>query len=70
MPYSVAAAAAEFVHGPLLDNPYRVGKPLRHELAGLHSARLATEWWIIYSIGDQVVTIETIQHRGTAYRHG
>ncbi|MGQ0623465.1 MAG: hypothetical protein ACT4PP_02230 [Sporichthyaceae bacterium] len=28
MPEKVAAAAAEFITGPLLENPHRVGKPL------------------------------------------
>lgn len=28
LPADIAAAAAEFVTGPLLDNPRRVGKPL------------------------------------------
>ena len=39
LPESVAAACLEFVLGPLAENPHRVGKPLRAELEGLHSAR-------------------------------
>jgi hypothetical protein len=31
LPESVAAAVWQFVSGPLLDNPHRVGKPLRSE---------------------------------------
>lgn len=37
----IATAAAEFIVGPLPDNPYRVGHPLRDEYAGQHSARRA-----------------------------
>ena len=34
LPEKIAAAAAEFITGPLLDNPRRVGHPLRDEYAG------------------------------------
>jgi mRNA-degrading endonuclease RelE of RelBE toxin-antitoxin system len=34
LPEKIATAAAEFITGPLLDNPYRVGGPLRDEYAG------------------------------------
>ena len=33
LPEKAAAAAAEFITGPLLDNPRRVGHPLRDEYA-------------------------------------
>ncbi|MGB8996478.1 MAG: hypothetical protein WCC65_14385 [Pseudonocardiaceae bacterium] len=36
----VAAAAVEFITGPLLDIPHRVGNPLGEELTGIYSARL------------------------------
>jgi mRNA interferase RelE/StbE len=39
LPEKVAAAAAEFITGPLLGNPRRVGHLLRDEYAGQHSAR-------------------------------
>jgi len=39
LPEKIAAAAAEFITGPLLDNPRRVGHPLWDEYAGQHSAR-------------------------------
>jgi mRNA interferase RelE/StbE len=40
LPEKIAAAAAEFITGPLLDNPYRVGHSLRdgHGPAGGSSA--------------------------------
>ena len=37
LPEDVAAAVVEFIAGPLLEAPYRVGKPLRDRLAGFHS---------------------------------
>ncbi len=39
LPGRVAAAVAEFVTGPLADNPARLSKPLFGELTGLCSAR-------------------------------
>jgi mRNA interferase RelE/StbE len=70
LPEQVAAAAVEFITGPLLDNPWRIGKPLREELAGLWSARLGTEWRAAYRIDESKhsVVVEDIQHRSTVYR--
>lgn len=69
LPESVAAAAAEFIHGPLAEQPRRVGKPLTGPLAGKHSARRG-EYRIIYTIDDGAVLILvlTIAHRRDAYR--
>ena len=70
LPQDVAAAAVEFITGPLLEMPYRIGKPLQGELAGFHSARLGTEWRVLYRIDESkhTVIVEDIQHRSTAYR--
>jgi mRNA-degrading endonuclease RelE of RelBE toxin-antitoxin system len=70
LPQDVAAAAVEFITGPLLEAPYRVGKPLRDTLSGLHSARLATQWRVLYRIDESkhAVIVQDIQHRSTAYR--
>lgn len=66
----VAAAAVEFITGPLLDNPHRVGKPLGEELTGIYSARLARNWRVLYEIDDtkHVVIVLDIRHRSAAYR--
>ena len=66
----IAAAAAEFITGRLLDDPRRVGKPLGAELAGIHSARLGREWRVLYEIDDgkQLVVVLDIRHRSIAYR--
>lgn len=66
----IAAAAAEFITGPLLDDPRRVGKPLSAELAGIYSARLGRERRVLYEIDDakHVVIVLDIRHRSAAYR--
>jgi mRNA interferase RelE/StbE len=70
LPENVAAAAVDFITGPLLEIPRRIGKPLREEMTGLWSARLGTEWRVIYRIDESkhAVIVEDIQHRSTAYR--
>jgi mRNA-degrading endonuclease RelE of RelBE toxin-antitoxin system len=69
LPEDVAAAAVEFITGPLLDVPRRVGKPLRGELAGFHSARLGTQRRVLYRIDESkhAVIVQDIQSRSTAY---
>lgn len=69
LPEAVAAAAYEFIVGPLLDNPYRVGKQLRPPLDDRHSARRGT-YRVIYRIDDQrrTVTVVDVAHRRDAYR--
>lgn len=66
LPDKVATAAVEFIYGPLAKNPYRVGKALRFELEGLHSARRG-DYRVIYRISD-VVTVTAIEHRADVYR--
>jgi len=70
LPEDVAAAAVEFSTGPLLDAPYRVGKPLRDTLAGFHSARLGSQWRVLYRIDEskRAVIVQDIQHRAVSYR--
>ncbi len=70
LPVDVAGAAVEFITGPLLTNPQRVGKPLGEELQGIHSARLARDWRVLYEIDDtrNTVIVLDIRHRSTAYR--
>ncbi len=70
LPEDVAAAAAEFITGPLLEAPSRVGKPLQGALAGFYSARFGTQWRVLYRIDEakHAVIVQDIQHRSTAYR--
>ena len=66
---SVAAAVIDFITGSLLDNPQRVGRELRNELAGIHSARLGT-FRILYRIDEEqrAVTVLQVDHRRDVYR--
>lgn len=68
LPEQIAAAVWEFVNGPLLADPWRVGKPLRWELEGLHSARRG-QYRVIYRIVEDEVVVEviSISHRRDAY---
>jgi mRNA interferase RelE/StbE len=70
LPPEVAAAAVEFITGPLLDEPQRVGRELGDELAGIYSARLGRNWRVLYEIDEakHAVIVLDIRHRGVAYR--
>lgn len=70
LPADVAAAAVEFITGPLLENPHRIGKALSDELSGVHSARLGRNWRVPYEIDDDqhAVIVLEIRPRATAYR--
>jgi mRNA-degrading endonuclease RelE of RelBE toxin-antitoxin system len=70
LPEDVNVAAVDFITGPLLEAPYRVGKPLREALSGFYSARLGTQWRVLYRIDESkhAVIVQDIQHRSTTYR--
>lgn len=70
LPAELAGAAAEFITGPLLEEPRRVGKPLGAELAGIYSARLGRGWRVLYEIDEtkRLVIVLDIRHRSIAYR--
>ena len=65
----IPAVVVEFVYGDLADHPERVGKPLRFDLAGRHSARRG-EYRIIYRIDHEhdTVAVEAVAPRATIYR--
>lgn len=69
LPEAVAAAVIEFVTTALLDNPQRVGKPLRDDLEGIWSARRGT-YRVLYRIREdpREVIVLRIEHRRDAYR--
>ena len=64
LPEKVAPAVVEFMLGPLLENPQRVGKPLLRELPGYMSARRGA-YRIVYQINEERTTVEIvlIDHR-------
>lgn len=65
----VAAAIVEFLVGPLLDDPERVGKPLQRELEGYFVARRGA-YRIVYRMLDEqrVIRVVRIEHRADVYR--
>lgn len=69
LPARVVPAVIEFVYGALAEDPHRVGKPLRGDLAGLHGARRGS-YRVLYEINDeqQAVTVVRVASRADAYR--
>jgi mRNA-degrading endonuclease RelE of RelBE toxin-antitoxin system len=70
LPEAVATAIVEFMVGPLVTSPRRVGHPLQRELTGLWAARRGP-YRVIYDIDDTkgVVAVVRIDHRADVYRH-
>lgn len=69
LPEKIAHAVYEFITGPLLDNPQRVGKPLGPPLAPAYSARRG-DYRVLYFIDDTTHTVKVtaIRHGADAYR--
>jgi mRNA-degrading endonuclease RelE of RelBE toxin-antitoxin system len=69
LPEAAAFAAYEFIVGPLLNNPQRVGKRLRPPLDDRHSDRRGT-YRVIYRIDEKQrrVTVVGVVHRSDAHR--
>jgi mRNA-degrading endonuclease RelE of RelBE toxin-antitoxin system len=69
LPEAVAAAACEFITGPLLLDPHRIGKRLLPPMDDRVSVRRGT-YKVIYRIDDKarVVTVVDIAHRRDVYR--
>lgn len=69
LPEAVAFAVIDFITGPLLDNPKRVGAPLRGELEGIWSARRGT-YRVLYRTDEEnhEVVVLRVGHRRDIYR--
>lgn len=69
LPEAVAVAVIDFLTTALIENPQRVGKQLRDDLAGIWSARRGT-YRVLYRISDDLreVVVLRIEHRSDAYR--
>ena len=69
LPDRVAFAVIDFITGPLLDNPRRVGAPLRDELEGIWSARRGA-YRVLYRTDDRAgeVIVLRVAHRRDVYR--
>jgi mRNA-degrading endonuclease RelE of RelBE toxin-antitoxin system len=69
LPDAVVFVVIDFITGPLLDNPRRVGAPFRDELEGVWSARRGT-YRVLYLIDDdrREVIVLRVGHRRDIYR--
>jgi mRNA interferase RelE/StbE len=69
LPEAVAAAVVDFLTSTLIQQPRRVGRPLRGELGGVRSARRGT-YRVLYRVYDEAreVVVLRIEHRRDAYR--
>ena len=69
LPDKIAVAVLDFLLGRLLENPHRVGKPLRGDLTGLHSVRVGA-YRVVYEINLESHTVRVIyiDHRADVYR--
>ncbi|MDZ4178240.1 MAG: type II toxin-antitoxin system RelE/ParE family toxin [Coriobacteriia bacterium] len=69
LPEAVASAMVEFMTGPLLDNPARVGKPLMFDLEGYLSARRGP-YRVTCRVdeAERAVRVVRIEHRSDVYR--
>jgi mRNA-degrading endonuclease RelE of RelBE toxin-antitoxin system len=68
-PEPIAIAAYEFMIGPLVRDPYRVGKRLLPPFADRFSARRGT-YRIIYRVDEasRAVTVVDVDHRRDVYQ--
>jgi mRNA interferase RelE/StbE len=68
-PEAVAVAVIDFLTTALLENPRRVGRPLRDDLAGVWSARRGT-YRVLYRISNDLreVVVLRVDHRRDADR--
>lgn len=68
LPEAVAVAVIDFITGPLLHDPRRVGRELRRELADVWAARRGT-YRVLYRIDDahHEVIVVRVDHRRNVY---
>jgi mRNA interferase RelE/StbE len=69
LPEKVAAAAVEFMLGPLTEEPRRVGHALRGDLEGLWAARRGS-YRVVYELdkAERRISVLRIDHRADVYR--
>lgn len=69
LPEPVAHAVIDLITGPLLEDPYRIGRELHHELHGIFAARRGT-YRVLYRIDEErrEVTVIRVDHRRDVYR--
>lgn len=71
LPPRIVPAIVEFLYGPLAQNPHRVGKPLRDDFTGTHSAHRGN-YRVLYQIDEagHQVTVIRVGTRADSYRPG
>lgn len=69
LPEAAATACVEFLFGPLAEDPFRVGTPLRKPFEGQWRARRG-EYRVRYRVeaADEVVIVLDVDSRRDAYR--
>ena len=69
LPARVTPAIIEFLYGPVAENPHRVGKALRDDFTGRHSAHRGG-YRVLYEINeaDHSITVTRVASRADAYR--
>ena len=69
LPAKIALAVVEFMIGPLVAAPRRVGHPIQRELTGMWSARRGA-YRVIYEIDDDnhQASVLRIEHQADLYR--
>jgi mRNA-degrading endonuclease RelE of RelBE toxin-antitoxin system len=69
IPEKAATACIELVYGALAEDPRRVGRELRFDLVGKHSARRG-DFRVVYEIDEaaRVIVIIAMDHRSGVYR--
>jgi mRNA-degrading endonuclease RelE of RelBE toxin-antitoxin system len=69
LPEAVAFAVIDLITGALLENPKRIGAPLRGQLEGVWSARRGT-YRVLYRVDDEnrEVIVLRVGHRRDIYR--
>ena len=69
LPEAVATAVIDFLTSAMVQEPRRVGKPLRGELAGIWSVRRGTYRFLYRILEPQhEVVVLRIEHRRDVYR--
>ncbi len=69
LPEAVAVAVLDFITTALVEQPRKVGKPLRGDLSGVWAARRGT-YRVLYRLREDTreVVVVRIEHRRDAYR--
>lgn len=69
LPVKIATAIIEFITGPLAENPQRLSKHLRGELAAYRSARRG-DYRVLLRIDEDkhAIVVVAINHRAHIYR--